>query len=234
MAAAARSKGDTNGQAMGPTGQGIDKSDYRPTQQPTTDPFANHSESDAVNSLYMLAQTGNRNANNQFAMPNPPHMNNNVAPMQHRMGSMSQDTSPTNQRGTKRSIGSIESNNYGDGSDGSMEDKPATKAKGKKPSVGKNGQAANGRRKVDDTPGKAPANKRTKSNGANAMNMQMNMDMQMQMNMDMDDDSDEGDIKDELSDTHPSGRKMTDEEKRKNFLERNRYVQILWQLGGCC
>jgi ATF/CREB family transcription factor len=36
------------------------------------------------------------------------------------------------------------------------------------------------------------------------------------------DSDDDMDIKDE--DTHKDGRKMTDEEKRKNFLERNRYV----------
>jgi len=221
--AAARSKADTN-QSMGPTGQGIFKATYHSAQQPTADDLRNHSESDAVNSLYMLAQTGNRNAN-QFAVPNPPHMNTNVAPMQHRLGNMSQDTSPTNQPGiNKQSVGNLELIDY-DGSDGSMENKPAARGKGKKGAVGKNGQASSGRRKADEAPGKAPANKRSKSNGGSAMAMSMSM------NMDMDDDSDEGDIKDEISDIHPSGRKMTDEEKRKNFLERNRYV-VAFSVGS--
>lgn len=226
ITAAARAKGDTS-QSMGPTGQGIYKPAHQSAQQPTADDLRNHSESDAVNSLYLLAQTGNRNAN-QFAVPNQPHMNTNVAPMQHRMGNMSQDTSPTAQRGANKQSGeSMESNDY-DGSDGSMGNKPAARGKGKKAAAGKNGQASNGRRKADDTAGKAPANKRSKSNGGSAMSVSMSMNMG-----DMDDDSDDGDIKDEMSDIHPSGRKMTDEEKRKNFLERNRsvvmslYVEII-------
>lgn len=188
-------------------------------EQQTTDTFDANTESDAVNSLYMLAQTGSRNAN-QFAIPNQPHPTNNVAPMQHRMGNQSQDTSPTVTRVPKHSIGSVESNDY-DGSDASLDNKPSGKgAKGKKGVPAKTAQ--NGRRKADEAPGKAPANKRAKSNGGGAHSA-----MSIAMGMDMDDDSDEGDIKDEMNDMHPSGRKMTDEEKRKNFLERNRYVDCL-------
>lgn len=45
------------------------------------------------------------------------------------------------------------------------------------------------------------------------------------MDMDgMDSEEEQSNIKEEQY--HPDGKKMTDEEKRKNFLERNRYVTV--------
>lgn len=78
--------------------------------------------------------------------------------------------------------------------------KPAPKGKGKKnaPKAG----AANNRRKADDV-GKGP-NKKAK----------------MSMESPSDIDSDDEDLKKFSGDP----KKMTDEEKRRNFLERNRYV----------
>jgi len=72
------------------------------------------------------------------------------------------------------------------------------------------GQTAGNKRKTDD----GPKGSRKKSNAAHSMDDDM-----------MDQDSDEDmNIKDE--DTHKDGRKMTDEEKRKNFLERNRVAAL--------
>jgi len=39
-------------------------------------------------------------------------------------------------------------------------------------------------------------------------------------------DDDDDQAQSEMPDTHPNGKKMTDEEKRKNFLERNRVAAL--------
>jgi len=98
-------------------------------------------------------------------------------------------------------------------SENSEEAKPSTRSRGgKKASSVK---ASNGRRKAEDTPGKGMGmgmgNKKQKGNHGLA-------------NMPDEDDSDEMEEDDEDA-KGPDGRKMTDEEKRKNFLERNRYVR---------
>ena len=86
--------------------------------------------------------------------------------------------------------------------DASDDNKAGTR-KSKRASAGKNS-----RRKTDDTPVK-PATKRGKTNNGVAVEKSPDMD---------DMDSDDMEI-----DQPKDGRKMTDEEKRKNFLERNRY-----------
>jgi ATF/CREB family transcription factor len=84
--------------------------------------------------------------------------------------------------------------------------KPAARGKGKKNQPGKGAASVNGRRKAEE-PAKGP-NKRAKINGS--------------IEMTPEDDSDMDDSKDDYGGKDP--KKMTDEEKRKNFLERNRYV----------
>jgi ATF/CREB family transcription factor len=202
--AAARSKVDNNNnnnmqtqpQSQAPIAP---KQEYPQQGQPSglnSDPFNNHPDRDAVNSLYMLAQTGNRNAN-QFAVPPPPM----------RSGMQSQDTSPTTARGRTSNVGT-------DGSHSGDDDKGSGKGR-KKSSIGKGPTTTNARRKAEDLLPKQPGAKRMK--GGNNMGM-------MPPDMDDDDMFDEDDIKGEMSDIGPNGKKMTDEEKRKNFLERNRYV----------
>lgn len=101
----------------------------------------------------------------------------------------------------------------GDVSEGIDQSKPNTRAKSKRTSSGK---VTNTRRKADDTPSKPPPSKKTKSN-----NVSVNDNMNMDMSMDGLDSDEEANIKEEQY--HENGKKMTDEEKRKNFLERNRY-----------
>jgi len=209
--AAARSKVDTNIQAQ-PQQQGVHKSEFQqpgaPASMTAPDPFGNHPDRDAVNSLYMLAQTGNRNAN-QFAVPPPPQSVQNHI-QQARMNPPSQDTSPSSQRGGRPSNAGQDGSPFDrSGSD----EKAGGKGRGKKNSIGKG--ASNGRRKAEDPPAKGPAGKKAKNNASVPAYM-----------MDDDDDMmDDDDIKDE-PDQMIGGRKMTDEEKRKNFLERNRYVML--------
>jgi ATF/CREB family transcription factor len=111
------------------------------------------------------------------------------------------------------SLGSIEGSAQEGSDDQAGQAKLNTRTKGKKNSVGKATQASNGRRKADDTPSKGP-NKRSKGNNGAA-----NVDPYLEQQESDDDDEEE---KHETHETN--GRKMTEEEKRKNFLERNRYV----------
>ena len=94
-------------------------------------------------------------------------------------------------------------------SDESEQAKPPVKGRGKRGAGSTT--ATNGRRKAEDTPAKQPANKKTKTassvNGA-------------------DEPSSEDEEDDDKGNDNPSKSKMTDEEKRKNFLERNRYDTI--------
>lgn len=93
------------------------------------------------------------------------------------------------------------------GSDDS-DQKPQTRAKGKK-----NPSATNGRRKADEAPAKAPPTKKFKANSGAPSSIG-----------DDEDHSDDDDLDSKFDDSGPGKSKMTDEEKRKNFLERNRYV----------
>jgi ATF/CREB family transcription factor len=134
-------------------------------------------------------------------------MNNNMG---HMPVQMAQDTTPA-RRNTKGSINSISgSADTGDFSDSghSEQAKPSTRSRGKK--GGNTKSQAGGRRKADETPAKQGANKKQKANNGSARSQTAE-----------EEDSDEdGSPKLELNE---NGKKMTDEEKRKNFLERNRY-----------
>lgn len=164
-------------------------------QQPTFD------QNDAANGLYLLAHAGNGTQGaNQFAVPSLANMSNNP----------SHETSPNMGKGA-RNTGSIggQSEVSGDISDSGDQGKPATRSRGKRSSAGKNAPT-NGKRKQEETPSKQSSSKKAKPN-----TMSMDMDG-------MDSDEEPVNIKEEQY--HADGKKMTDEEKRKNFLERNRYA----------
>lgn len=170
-------------------------------QQPLETTHQQHN--DAANGLYLLAQAGNgAQGNNQFAVPNTANMSNN----------RSYETSPIMGKGA-RNTGSIggQSEISGDMSDSGDQGKPATRSRGKRSSAGKSGPA-NGKRKQEETPSKQSSSKKAKNNA---------------MTMDMDGmDSDEEPVNIKEEQYHADGKKMTDEEKRKNFLERNRYAIV--------
>ena len=168
-------------------------------QQASNQHFGQH-DNDAANGLFLLAQAGNESqANNQFSVPaQPAHVTNQEAPSKrpgrNNNGSVGGSISAASAQG--------QSELSGGGSDG--ETKPSTK-KSKRASTGKSGS----RRKAEDTPVKQPAKKAKSNNGAVH-------DISM-------DDVDSDEMPDEKEDQyHENGKKMTDEEKRKNFLERNR------------
>ena len=168
-------------------------------QQQAHHGFGQH-DNDAANGLYLLAQAGNESqSNNQFAVPSAPTIANG------------QDAAATRAARSNGSIGgSISTSSARDHEEAQSEGEkqPATR-KSKRASAGKGG---NNRRKTDETPVKPPAPKKSKANSGQSIDMSMEED---------DSDPDMKDAK------HPDGRKMTDEEKRKNFLERNRYLVII-------
>ncbi|EEH19959.1 hypothetical protein PABG_02218 [Paracoccidioides brasiliensis Pb03] len=160
------------------------------------DPFAHHDATDAANGLFMLAKGGQAN-NGQFSVPT---------------------SQPVAQSRPADSGTSIQNgNNAGQDMNGGTSDSSGERTKsnarngggkGRKSSTGK----SNGRRKADDTVNKGGMNKKTKTNNGTAVDHSM------------DDSEEEEDHKQQQSEGNTQ--KMTDEEKRKNFLERNRVAAL--------
>ncbi|EME46046.1 hypothetical protein DOTSEDRAFT_70140 [Dothistroma septosporum NZE10] len=209
MTARAQSQANTNTYGLGNTSQAqqnpniqpdLDSKPYNPngpaTTQDNQDPFGSHQTNDAANGLFMLAQAGGQQRNGQG----------------YSMSQQQQQGYQQNaqiKQGGKGSIGSTmsggsngEDNQYSDDAD----TKPQTRnGRGKK---GATGKAANGKRKNDD-PSVKGANKRQRGSTVSEEPEEMDMDQ------------DDGD--DQIN---ADGKKMTDEEKRKNFLERNRVAAL--------
>ena len=166
----------------------------------TFDPHDN----DAANGLFMLAQGRNGpQAPNQFATTTGGPGHTHPAPA----GQINANTTSQTPEVNGGSVGSAragsENSNMSDES--AEQPKPSARGKGKK-----NPPASNGRRKAEDpAPAKAPPNKKAKGNSS-SVNGNMSPSP-----------SDDDDL---MKDEGGSRSKMTDEEKRKNFLERNRYV----------
>lgn len=199
---------------------GMDRqNNYQPAQpqhqRSQNDPYANHDVSSAANDLLSFASQNGGARNN----PQPFSM----APQQSSMNAGHMPVQPANsnqhRRDTKESINSIQSHETGDFSESGHSDhnnnhnnnNKATRSRAKK--GGPNGKSNNSgsKRKADDV----PKGGRKKSTAAPSLGDEM-----------MDDESDDENnmIKEEEYDS--KGKKMTDEEKRKNFLERNRVAAL--------
>jgi ATF/CREB family transcription factor len=173
--------------------------------KPASGPFDTH-DNDAANGLFMLAQGRNGAPNppaNQFAGTNGPTSHAHPAPP---VQPQSMNTSPQMASVNGGSVGSARGVSEGSiMSDESEQQRPNTRGKGKR-----NSSSTNGRRKAEEPPAKAPPAKKPKMNG---------------MPIDMDQFSDDEDMKG-MHDEGNGKIKMTDEEKRKNFLERNRVAAL--------
>ncbi len=185
---------------------GMDRQNNFQQQRTQNDPYAHHDVSSAANDLLSFASQngGARNGQPAFSM----------APQQQGMNAGHMPVQPVNpnhgRRDTKGSINSAQSAETGDFSESgqSEQNKTATRSRAKKGTT--NGkQTAGAKRKADD----APKGGRKKSIAAQSVGDEME-----------DDSEDDTNIKEEEYDS--KGRKMTDEEKRKNFLERNRYANL--------
>lgn len=186
--------------------------DTKAPQPATVDPFTHHDAADAANGLFMLAK-GGQASNNQFSVPTqssiPPQTIQNKVPEQ------PQDANAA-KRGSRAVNGSTGSSREmsGDGSDTQGEQaKPAAKGKGgKKNTSTKTTTPSNGRRKAEDSPAKGPSKKAKGNNGS------ANVDPNLEQGESEEEEEEKKEEKKPQTDT----KKMTDEEKRKNFLERNR------------
>jgi ATF/CREB family transcription factor len=177
---------------------------------PVAGPFDQHDANDAANGLFLLAQAQtNRNGGQvagQYAMPPQMPVHAHPQPMM-QMGGQQPGQSPTmandaTGNGDRRVSGmSVQSD------DTDQANRPNTRGKGKRPAGNQANQAGN-RRKAEEPAAKAPAGKKAKANNGHAMEPEPPSEDEQDMS------------KEEYN--HPNGKKMTDEEKRKNFLERNR------------
>lgn len=106
----------------------------------------------------------------------------------------------------------VSQNTNGTSAEDVSDHEPVKPAKGKGKKNTAKAPAANNRRKAEDGP--KGSNKRAKASS--------------EMPSDMDEDDDDDDMKQFPMDT----KKMTDEEKRRNFLERNRYDEPILHIRG--
>jgi ATF/CREB family transcription factor len=193
--------------------------DQSKTRQPS-DPFHADPAHNAANGLYLLAQMGApANSYQASHMPSgiPPNATNNMdsSPSLAKRAAMNNATSAANRAASNSAAsngvrGMSEVSNHR--SESSEEPENAAGRKGRN-ARGKAAATATGKRKNDGSSdgGKTATNKKSKNARAT---------------------SDDGEIEDYDEDdgqdgNKKDGKKMTDEEKRKNFLERNRYVPFL-------
>ncbi|KAM6513986.1 Transcription factor [Fusarium falciforme] len=174
----------------------------KPEAKPASGTFGPHNNH-AANGLFMFAQGRNgAQSTNQFAVTSGAPGHAHPAPV----APQNINTSPHVSSVNGGSIGSARGMSEGSiAFDESEQVRPNTRGKGKR-----NTSPTNGRRKADEPLVKAPANKKSKTNAA-------------AINGEMDFSDDESKIKLEEG---GSKSKMTDEEKRKNFLERNRVAAL--------
>ncbi|RDL37606.1 uncharacterized protein BP5553_05039 [Venustampulla echinocandica] len=215
MAAAASQKRDTGQAQQSVTSQPQDITtnglDVKP---PVTGQFDQHDANDAANGLFLLAQARNGpqptnhyarapqmpvHAHPAPAMPAAPSQPPNASP--HMANRHNGSISTTSGRG-------VSEISAGFSDDNEQQNKPKTRGRGKRAATQ---SQTNGRRKADEAPSKAPANKKAKGNNGNAMESEPHSEEEPDMS------------KDEYN---ANGKKMTDEEKRKNFLERNRVAAL--------
>lgn len=207
MNAAAQQKRDHAQAQKQITSQPQDVMNGLEVKPPVPNRFDQHDANDAANGLYLLAQAHNGpQPSNGYAIA--PQISVHAQSQNMQMSGQSSETSP---HMANRNGGSISTNSgrgasemSGEFSDDEQVNRPNTRGKGKRNSTQET--PSNGRRKASDAPAKGPANKRAKTNGGG-----MSVEPQSEEELDM--------SKDEYN---ANGKKMTDEEKRKNFLERNR------------
>ena len=176
--------------------------------QSASEPFGQHDANDAANGLFMLASQSRNGSTGNYAIAQQQSIHAHPQPTSTMTGVQSLETSPN--MATRKHSGSLSTASGRGVSEMSEESeqksRPNTRGRGKKGAV----VQTNGRRKTDSTPSKGPAAKKSKANNGASMSL-MEPEPPSEEEPDM--------SKDEYN---ANGKKMTDEEKRKNFLERNR------------
>jgi ATF/CREB family transcription factor len=219
-AAAANSKRDSNHALPNITSQPKENNNGVSNHVMDTKPagrgqFDQHDANDAANGLFLLANTARNDAPQGYAMAPQMPVHAHPQPVMQGQG-QSAETSP--HMNNRNGNGSIDSGrgasemSGGFSDDSEQQTKPNTRGKGKKGTTNTN--QTNGRRKAEDTPKGTPA-KKAKGNNGTVSKMIMEPEPPSDEEPDM--------SKDEYN---ANGKKMTEEEKRKNFLERNRVAAL--------
>lgn len=181
-----------------------------------------HDENNAANALYLLQARNNPTVTQQQQQPSHYEMAPRIPIHAHPSQQMNMANHPgsspqmSNQHNghNNGSVSTTSGRGVSEMSDeNEQQSRPNTRQKGKRTST--QITQTNGRRKVDEAPPK-PASKKAKANNGHAMEPEPQSEEELDMN------------KDEYN---ANGKKMTDDEKRKNFLERNRYAWKLTNLG---
>lgn len=191
--------------------QDINTMEVRP---PVVGQFDGNDANDAANGLFLLAQSqaGVRNnpPTNHYTTAPPMAVHAHPQPVM-GLGGNTHETSPNVANRNHGSISTTSGRGVSEISDeNEQQPRPNTRGKGKRTST--QISQSNGR-KNNDTSTKGAANKKAKGNNGHAMAMEPEPQSEEEQDM----------SKDEYN---ANGKKMTDEEKRKNFLERNRYVLL--------
>lgn len=192
------------------TSQPQDLSNGMEAKPQAAGPFDQHDANDAANGLFLLAQAQTRNGaqlSGQYTMAPQMPVHAHPQPLM-QMGATSAEASPTMANettdGRRVSVMSTQSD------ENDQTNRPNTRGKGKRHSTSQPTQTT-GRRKAEETTAKSQAGKKMKGNNGLAMEPEPPSE-------------DEQDDKDDYN--NANGKKMTDEEKRKNFLERNRVAAL--------
>ncbi|KAF7506467.1 hypothetical protein GJ744_011717 [Endocarpon pusillum] len=206
--AAARTKNNQFGQTSNSQEQNQQNTKMDKSQQ---EQFASH-DAEAANGLFMLAKGGQ--TSNQYAMANQ-QMQQQQQPVQNNQNVNAQDS----HRRNTASMGSLSGPDMSGQQSDSHEEvsKPTTRGGRGKKTAKAQAAAAGTRRKADDMSQKS-SNKRSKGNSSS-----INVDPSLSLEPP---DEDEDDSNEEEPTHDANGKKMTDEEKRKNFLERNRVAAL--------
>ena len=191
--------------------QPTQQSQQAPARQ-AQDMFGGHDVSTAANDLLSFAnQPGTRNGQQPFAISSqaqPASTNGAHMPVQ----PISHDQGRRNTKGSLNSIsvGSVDTADFSD-SDNEQKNAGSRARGGTKKGANNTKQSTGSRRKAEET--SKGGNKKSKGNNGVARSV----------TAEEEDSEEEGSTKMENGE---GNKKMTDEEKRKNFLERNRYVSF--------
>ncbi|KAM5488915.1 Transcription factor [Microsporum audouinii] len=180
-------------------------------------PFAHADATDAANGLFMLAK-GAQVTSNPFPGPTSQPMQMSLRNGGSRSPPMNGILPQTNDHQN----GVVQPSN-GNTSDGPDALRINTRSKGKKGAAAK-GVAANGRRKADDAP-KGSNKKQKATNGGTADKAQAADDESVDLD-NLDNFDNTGEVEPAAAGPSTSKKNMTDEEKKKNFKERNRVAAL--------
>ncbi len=196
---------------------------------PNPIPYDRHDPNDAANSLFMLAHAGGGPTANYamgtsqvVQMPIHAHpqsmQSQTMQPQSMQMGvQQSANASPQMGHRNNRSMSTNSGRGVSVMSEDVQEQQPIsrpTSPRGNSTRKRRSPQAAQTNGNGGRTKAKGAANKRAKGNNGKAMSQEPKSDVEEEVDL----------SKDQYN---ANGKKMTDEEKRKNFLERNRYAVVV-------